>query len=154
VLELRRALKDVLAGSLFIVLGLGFAIGALAYAIGTPLRMGPGYFPLALGIVLVGLGIAVVVKGFLAGEGHEIGGVERRAVALIAIALLFFGLTVRGLGVALALFGAILLAALGRSRTSPLEAVVIAIGLTVLSVVIFILLLQLRLPLTGPWLPF
>ena len=153
-LELRRALKDVLAGALFIVLGLGFAIGALSYNIGTPLRMGPGYVPLSLGLLLAGLGVAVIVKGFIAGEGDKVGGVEWRAVALITAALLFFGLTVRGLGVAGALFGATLLAALARSRTPPLVALVIAAGLTVLSIVIFIVLLQLRLPLTGPWLPF
>lgn len=153
-LEIRRALKDVLAGAVFIALGLAFALGALAYNVGTPLRMGPGYFPLTLGIVLVALGIAVIVKGFLASEAGEVGGFEWRAVALITAALLFFGLTVRGLGVALALFGAILLGALARSRTTPLEAVTVAVGLTVLSIVIFIFLLRLRLPLTGPWLPF
>ncbi len=153
-LEVRRALKDVLAGSIFIVLGLGFALGALAYDIGTPLRMGPGYFPLALGVVLAALGVAIIVKGFLAGDGEEIGGFEWRAVVLISIALLFFGLTVRGLGVALSLFGAVLIGALGRSRTTLLEAVAIALALTVLSIVVFIVLLQLRLPLTGPWLPF
>jgi hypothetical protein len=154
VLEVRRALKDVLAGSIFVLLGLAFALGSLAYDVGTPLRMGPGYFPLALGIVLIGLGLAIVVKGFLAGEAEAIGGLEWRAVVLITIALLFFGVTVRGLGVGLSLFGAVLIGALGRSRTTPVEAVAIALALTVLSIVVFIVLLQLRLPLTGPWLPF
>jgi len=154
VLEVRRALKDVLAGSIFIALGLAFVLGSLVYDIGSPLRMGPGYFPLALGIVLGGLGGAIIVKGFLAGEGDAIGAFEWRAVVLITIALLFFGFTVRGLGVALSLFGAVLLGALGRSRTTLLEAVGIALALTVLSIVVFIVLLQLRLPLTGPWLPF
>lgn len=153
-LEVRRALKDVLAGSIFIALGLAFVLGSLVYDIGSPLRMGPGYFPLALGIVLGGLGGAIIVKGFLAGEGDAIGAFEWRAVVLITIALLFFGFTVRGLGVALSLFGAVLLGALGRSRTTLLEAVGIALALTVLSIVVFIVLLQLRLPLTGPWLPF
>ena len=153
-LELRRGLKDVVAGGVFVALGLAFSVGALAYNIGTPLRMGPGYFPLALGILLLGLGIAIVVKGVLAGEEGDLGGFEWRAVALITAGLIFFGLTVRGLGVVLALFGAVLLGALARSRTTPVQAVAIALGLTVLSVVIFIILLQLRLPLAGPWLPF
>lgn len=152
-LEVRRALKDVLAGALFIVLGLAFGIGALAYEVGDPLRMGPGYMPLVLGILLIGLGIGIVIKGLLAGEGDAIGGVDWRAIALIVAALLFFGLTVRGLGVVGALFGATLLASLARARTPPVEAVVIAASLTVLSVVLFIFILQLRLPLTGPWLP-
>ena len=152
-LELRRALKDVLAGSIFVVLGLAFAIGALAYDIGSPVRMGPGYVPLSLGLLLAGLGGLVIVKGFVAGEGEPIGEVDWRAVALITAALLFFGLTVRGLGAVGALFGASLLAALARSQTSVREALVIAAGLTALSVVIFVLALQLRLPLVGPWIP-
>lgn len=153
-LQLRDALKDVLAGGVFVVLGLAFAIGALEYNVGTPLRMGPGYFPLALGLLLVALGIAVGIKGFLAGAGDELGGVQWRAILLITAGVLFFGLTIRGLGAALALFGAVLLAALARSQTRLHEVVLIALGLTALSVVLFIGILQLRLPLTGPWLPF
>jgi hypothetical protein len=149
----RRALKDILAGSIFIALGGAFALGALAYNIGTPLRMGPGYVPLALGGILVALGAAIIIKGFIAGEGEEIGFVDVRAVVLIVAAVLFFGITVRGLGVIGALFGATLLAALARSRTSWVTAIVIATGITALSVVVFIFALRLRLPLFGTWIP-
>lgn len=152
-LAARRALKDILAGAIFIALGLAFALGALAYDIGTPLRMGPGYVPLVLGGLLAALGAGIIVKGFIAGEGEEIGGFEWRAVILIAAALLFFGLTVRGLGVIGSLFGTSLLASLARSQTGWREALVIAIGLTALSVAIFIYGLQLSLPLVGPWIP-
>jgi len=151
--QVRLALKDVLAGGTFIALGVAFAAGALTYDIGTAVRMGPGYVPLVLGVVLAGLGVLVIVKGFIAGEGDPIGEVEWRAVILITAALLFFGITVRGLGVVGALFGASLLAALARSQTSVREALVIAVGLTALSVVIFIVALQLRLPLVGSWIP-
>ena len=151
--QIRRALKDVLAGVVFIALGLAFASGSLAYNIGTPVRMGPGYVPLSLGILLAALGVLVIVKGFIAGEGDDIGEVGWRAVVLVTAALLFFGLTVRGLGVVAALFGASLLAALARSETSPREALVITVGITALSVLIFIVALQLRLPLVGPWIP-
>ena len=149
----RRALKDILAGAIFIAFGLAFAIGSLTYEVGSPLDMGPGYVPLALGLMLIGLGGLIVVKGFIAGEGEPIGDVDWRAVVLITASLLFFGITVRGLGVALSLFIATLMAALARSATSWREALVIAVGLTVLSVVIFIVALQLRLPLLGPWIP-
>lgn len=149
----RRALKDILAGSIFIAIGGAFALGALAYDIGTPLRMGPGYVPLVLGGILVALGGGIVIKGFIAGEGEEIGFVDVRAVVLVIAALLFFGITVRGLGVIGALFGTTLLAAMARSRTSWIEALVIAAGVTALSVAIFIYALQLRLPLIGSWIP-
>jgi len=151
--QVRRALKDVLAGGIFIAIGVAFATGALAYDIGSPVRMGPGFVPLVLGVLLAGLGGLVVAKGFIAGEGEPIGEIDWRAVILITAALLFFGLTVRGLGVVGALFGASLLAALARSQTSRREALVIAVGLTALSVVIFIVALQLRLPLLGSWFP-
>lgn len=149
----RRALKDILAGLIFIALGLAFALGSLAYDIGTPLRMGPGYVPLVLGILQIGLGVAVIVKGFLAGEGEDVGGLDWRAMILVTSAVLFFGITVRGLGVVGALFGATLLATLARSQTSWRLALVIAVGITVLSVLIFIVALRLRLPLVGPWVP-
>jgi hypothetical protein len=151
--QVRRALKDIMAGAIFIVLGFAFATGSLAYDIGSPLRMGPGYIPLALSVILVGLGLLVIAKGFIAGEGEPIGGVDWRAVVLITAALLFFGVTVRGLGVVGALFASSLLAALARSATSIREALIIAVGLTALSVVIFIVALQLRLPLIGSWIP-
>ena len=151
--DVGRALKDVLAGGIFIVLGLGFAIGSLTTEIGTPLRMGPGYFPLILGGILVVLGALIVGKGFIAGEGEAIGAVDWRALVFISAALLFFGLTIRGIGVIGALFGASLLAAAARSETSLREALVFAIALTVISVVVFIVALQLRLPLIGTWIP-
>lgn len=151
--QVRLALKDILAGGIFIALGLAFASGALAYEVGTPLRMGPGYVPLALGVLLAGLGVAVIVKGVIAGEGDPIGGLDWRALVFVTAALLFFGITVRGLGVVGALFGATLLASLARAATSIREAVLIAVGLTALSVVIFIFALQLRLPLVGSWIP-
>jgi len=151
--QVRLALKDVLAGGTFIALGMAFAAGALTYDIGSAVRMGPGYVPLVLGVVLAGLGVLVIAKGFIAGEGDPIGEVDWRAVVLITAALIFFGLTVRGLGAVGALFGASLLAALARSQTSVREALVIAVGLTALSVAIFIFALQLRLPLLGSWIP-
>jgi hypothetical protein len=153
VLEIRRALKDVLAGAIFMALGIAFATGSLAYDIGSPLRMGPGYVPLFLGVLLTALGVLVIIKGLVAGEGEPIGDIGWRALAVVTAALLFFGLTVRGLGVVGALAGTSLLAALARTETSPREAIVIGVGITALSVVIFIVALQLRLPLVGPWIP-
>jgi hypothetical protein len=153
VAQVRRALKDILAGAIFIVLGGAFATGSLAYDIGSPLNMGPAFYPLILGGALVGFGVLVVLKGFIAGEGEEVGAVDWRAVVLVTAALLFFGLTLRGLGVVGALFGSSLLAAFARSATSIREALLIAVGLTALSVAVFVFALQLRLPLFGSWIP-
>jgi hypothetical protein len=151
--EIRTALKDILAAAVFVAFGLAFAAVSLTYEIGTPVEMGPGYFPLVLGGVLVLLGFLIAGKGFVAGEGDPIGVIPWRAAALIAGAVIFFGATVRGLGLVPALFVATLLTALAGLRTSPRTAVVIAGGLTILSVLIFIVALRLRLPLLGSWIP-
>lgn len=150
----RKALPDILAGAIFVVLGLAFAITSTTYEIGTPFRMGPGFFPLLLGGVLTVLGILVVGSGFVAAREEQIGGIPWRAIVLITVAFIFFGLTVRNLGVAPTLFITTLLAALAGARMGLIRGIAIAAGLTVLSVVIFIYVLQLRLPLFGPWLRF
>ena len=151
--QVRGALRDILAGGVFIAIGVAFATGSLAYRLGSPLEMGPGYYPLLLGGILVGFGVAVVVKGFVAGEAEPIGDVDWRAVVLVTAALLFFGLTIRGLGLVGALFGASVLGALARAETSVRDVLLISVGLTTMCVAIFVFALQLRLPLLGSWIP-
>ncbi|GAA1034619.1 tripartite tricarboxylate transporter TctB family protein [Virgisporangium ochraceum] len=151
-MERRRSYPDVLAGGLFVVIGGAFVVGSLGYELGTPLRMGPGYFPLLVGVIVVALGLAIVVKGLVAGEVITFGSVPWRAVAAIVAALLFFGLTVEGLGFVPASAVTALLTALASSRVRPLRAVLIAGALTVAATLIFVVGLQLRIPVRGPWL--
>ena len=148
---MQRIGKDSLAGATFIVFGLAFAIAASRYEIGTALRMGPGYFPLVLGGVLVLLGVLSIAKEFTAPDEDAIGGVPWRSVVTILGALLFFGVTIKGLGVIPALFLTAFLAALGGYKVNLPLALATATGLTVLCYLIFILALQLRLDLYGPW---
>ena len=61
--------------------------------------MGPGYFPLVLAGVLALLGVAIVAKGVTAAAAEgDIGPVPWRAVVLLLAALVFFGATIKGLG--------------------------------------------------------
>nr|WP_277986494.1 tripartite tricarboxylate transporter TctB family protein [Promicromonospora panici] len=160
---------------MFVGLGAAFSIGALGYDLGSLLEMGPGYMPLALGLVLAALGLATVVKAYVApdpapGEapGGEVSdavvpdadapdprplaGIQWRPTVAVFAAVTFFAFTVDGLGLLPATFGTGLLAALARPGTKPLRALVIAAGLTVASWIIFVVLLQLRLALFGDWL--
>jgi hypothetical protein len=152
--EIQRARRDILAGTIFIAFGLAFAAISLTYEVGTPVRMGPGYFPLVLGGVLALLGISIIAKGFLAGEGQPIGQVAWRPMIVIVAGVLFFGATVRGLGLVPSLFVATLLSTFASPRIGLVAAVLIAAGLTALSVLIFVVALQLRLALLGPWIGF
>ena len=149
---------DLVAGGIFVALGLAFAIGARGYELGTAFRMGPGYVPLVLGGVLALLGLAVIVEGVLrwrAAEGEaptetsHHGAVPWRAIALLTAAVIVFGVGADPLGLVPALLVSTFLAGLADRDNSVLGSAVIAVGLTVACVLIFVMLLQLRLPLLG-----
>jgi hypothetical protein len=148
----RAGIKDILSGLIFVGLGGAFGYAASGYPIGTAFRMGPGYFPLLLGGALVALGVAIVVKGVTAAAAEApIGPVPWRGAILILAALVFFGATVRGLGLVLALAGTALLSALASRQNSPLAALAIAACLTAACVLIFHYGLGITVPLFGPW---
>lgn len=153
-MERRRSLPDVLAGAIFVVIGGAFVVGSLGYELGTPLRMGPGAFPMLVGAIVAALGLAIVVKGLVAGEAITFGSIPWRAVGAIVLAVVFFGATVRGLGFVPASAVTALLTALASTRVRLLTAVAVAAGLTVAATLIFVVGLQLRIPLWGPWLGF
>ena len=153
-MKTRKSFPDVLAGGIFVLIGGAFVVGALGYQLGTPLRMGPGAFPLLVGAIVAALGLAIVIKGLIAGEAIVFGSIPWRAVVVIVLAVLFFGFTVRGLGFVPTSAVTALLTTLASSRVRPLTAVAVAVGLTVASTLIFVVGLQLRIPLWGPWLGF
>lgn len=161
--------RDLLAGATFVALGLAFAVGASRYELGSALQMGPGYYPLVLGGLLAVLGVGVVVEGLLRRrvahdvtvpdtvaddvtgddeDGDERGPVPWASMALLVAAIVVFALGVRVLGLVPALLVATFLAALA-GRRKPVFAAGVAVGLTALCVLIFVVALQLRLPLVG-----
>ncbi|MET0483896.1 MAG: tripartite tricarboxylate transporter TctB family protein [Aestuariivirgaceae bacterium] len=141
-----------LCGAIFVLFGLFFAVQASSLEIGTAFRMGPGYFPLVLAIVLVLLGLVILVQAFRV-EGEPIGPIAWRGMLFILPAPIFFGLTVRGLGFVPSIFLTALVAAFASRRMTPGLAVLLAAGLTLFSVAVFSYALGLPFQRFGPWLP-
>ena len=146
----RRSLRDMVSGLIFIAFGLAFAYAAWGYELGTAIRMGPGYFPLALGGLLVVLGVLVLFQGVVAGDAGGVGPVPWRGLLLILGAILFFGFTVRRLGLVPSLFVSVLLAALSSEKTGLVAALVLAALLTLACTLIFSYALGLPVPLFAP----
>jgi hypothetical protein len=144
-------IRDIGAGLIFIAIGILFGLGSLGLEIGTALRMGPGYFPLVLAGLLVGLGLLILGHGF----GHPTAGglaIPWRGLVLILLAPVVFGLTIRGLGLVPSVMLVVLISAFASQRMSVRLALVLSAALTLFCVLVFSVGLGLPLRLFGPWL--
>ena len=149
------SLKDLLAGLIFMALGLGFGYATLGYEIGTAFRMGPGYFPMLLSGLMVLLGAVITVQSFASGPDETpLGRAPWLALVLVLGGVVFFGVTVRGLGLAPALFVTTFLAAFASERTGVVGALILAAGMVAISLIIFVWALGIPLRVVGPWLAF
>lgn len=143
--------KDLSAGLLFVAIAALFAFQARDLEMGTPLRLGPGAFPLLLAGILALLGLIIVLQAFRNPVAHVIN-VPWRGIVLIVLAPVLFGLTVRGLGLIASIALIVLVSAYASRRMSLKLAISLTIGLTLFCVLIFNLGLGLPLRLVGPWL--
>lgn len=145
--------RDVAGGLLVMALGLGFLLVGRELELGSSFRMGPGYFPTVLAGLLVLLGAVMIGLGWRAPRQEgAFGHVPWRGVLLVVGAVAFFGLTLRGLGLAPVL-AIVVLATAWASRYASLRASIpLALGIAAFCAILFIRLLGLPLPLVGPWL--
>ena len=91
--------KDFFSGLMFMVMGVVFATGAASYPIGEASHMGPGYFPLCLGIVLALLGGLITFKALVleSSGDDDVGPWAWRPLFFIIAANVMFGVLLGGL---------------------------------------------------------
>jgi Tripartite tricarboxylate transporter TctB family len=145
--------KDLICGLVFIVIGLLFAVGSKDLDIGTATRMGPGYFPLVLCGVLILIGVIISAKSF-GKPDVDFGVVPWRALFLILPATVFFGLTLRNIGLMPAVFVVALASSFSSSKMKVPLAIALSIGLSIFCAAVFRWGLGLPIPLFGPWVRF
>src|SRR5690606_5265200 len=105
-------LKDLRAGGFFVLVGLAFGMEAyFRIPIGSPSRMGPGFFPILLSVTLTGLGLLICLSAFRS-SSPRLAFVSWRGLLPVLGAPIVFGFTVRGLGFAPAVMLATALTAL------------------------------------------
>jgi hypothetical protein len=142
--------KDFWCGLLLIAVVAVFAVGLIGLPIGTAFRMGPGYFPMLLMILLALLGVVILING-LRVDGPPLGAIPLRPLFLIALPIVFFGLTLRGLGVVLSLAITVLATTFAARDWNPLVAISTTLALVAGCIAIFVYGLGLPLSLFGPW---
>ena len=105
----RLNLRDAAAGAIFFAIGAAFALGARSLETGSAFRMGPGYFPLLLSVILMLLGAIIIASSF-ASQNQPLGPVPWRGLVLVLAAPVVFGLSVRKLGLVPAIVLTVVLA--------------------------------------------
>lgn len=139
--------KDFWSGVMFIACGLAFAGFAQQYDMGTAQRMGPAFFPTILGGLLVVLGAVVAIQG-LAAETLD-GKIEKfhfGPLAWVLGAVIAFALLLRPAGLVVAVFALVGISAAGSHEFKVRETVLLAAGLCLLVLAVFIYGLGLTIP--------
>jgi hypothetical protein len=143
-----RNKKNFWAGIMFIAFGLFFSGFGAQYAIGTAARMGPGYVPTALGVIVILLGMALSAGALFAKATAE--NVEKfafREIILIIGSVVLFGVLLKPLGLIASLFVLVAVSSYASHEFSWRGMLINAVVLTVLCVVVFVWLLKLRFQL-------
>jgi hypothetical protein len=146
--------KDVLSGLLFAGVALAGLWLSRDYPIGTALRMGTGYVPRLLCWVLLALGTVVLVQGLREAQPARLASDEAsawRAVVFVTASLVIFGLSIERLGLVVSILLLIGVGAVAARGLRPLETLLAALVLIVLSWAIFILGLGLTIPVWPDW---
>jgi hypothetical protein len=148
--------RDFFAGLMFTAVGIGFAVGATSYEVGSAARMGPGYFPLMLGVLLAILGAIIILQSFTKGGpgGDKIGAFAWRPLGFVLGANLAFGALLVGLpsigfppmGLIVAIYALVLIASFAQPGFQLRSTLILATLLAAGSYVAFVKMLSLQFP--------
>ena len=151
-----KSQQDFFSGLMFTLVGGGFAWGATSYTIGTGARMGPGYFPLLLGIFLAVLGAFITFYSLVehTEDGEPIGKFAWKPIGYILGANVIFGVLLAGLpsiglppmGLIAAIYALVIIASKAGDTFNLKEVLILGTILSVGSYLAFILLLKLQMP--------
>jgi Tripartite tricarboxylate transporter TctB family len=151
-----KSQKDFFSGLMFLIVGMAFAIGAYSYNMGDGARMGPGYFPRMLGVILAAIGCVITFKALTVAtaDGEKLGKWAWKPMACILGANLAFGVLLGGLpsikfpamGMIAGIYALTFIASLASERFRIKEVLLLATFLAALSYLAFVVLLKLQFP--------
>ncbi|MFY3384302.1 tripartite tricarboxylate transporter TctB family protein [Paracidovorax sp. MALMAid1276] len=151
-----KSQKDFFSGLMFMGVGGAFAWGATTYNVGNGARMGPGYFPLMLGILLALIGALIMFKAVTVetADGDKIGKWAWKPLFFILASNFAFGILLAGLptlgvpamGLMVAIYALTFISGLAGSEFKVKESFILATILAVGSYVAFVWALKLQFP--------
>ena len=149
---------DFWAGAMFSAVGALFAIVAYGvrfgdsvllagYAMGTPARMGPGFFPFWLGVLLMGIGFLISGGAIVAKHGKKVDKFHWGPLAWVLGAVILFGILLKSIGMLLAGIMLVVIASMGSHEFKWKPVLILAVCLTLFSALVFVYGLKLPIPL-------
>ena len=138
--------KDFFAGLIFVAFGAAAIVIGSAYPLGTAARMGPGYFPRILGILLIVLGGALALRA-LRIKGTPLPGWKWRPVLVVLLSVVVFGIILTRVGLALSTVALIVAASAASTEFRWKESLVSGILLAALATGVFVYALKLVIPI-------
>ena len=151
-----KSQKDFFSGLMFMAIGIAFAWGATNYTIGEGARMGPGYFPLVLGILLTLIGLFVTFEALVVEteDGEKVGKAAWKPLFFIIASNVVFGICLGGIpklgvpamGLIVGIYALTFIASMAGEEHNNKEVAVLATILAIGSYLAFIVLLKLQFP--------
>ena len=143
--------KDFLSGVMFIAFGLVTIYFGRNLAVGTAVRMGPGYVPNMLAYILLVLGLIIAGFALLKG-GEPVEAPQLRPIVMVTIGIIAFGLLFETTGLLPSLVVLVLLASLGGSEFKLIEVLGNIVVLAILCILVFKVGLGMNITvLNGVW---
>lgn len=143
-----RNQQDFWAGVMFFAFGAGFVIAGSKYAYGTAERMGPGYFPAIVGVLLALIGIGVALGAMnVKAEVTQVKKFAWPSLFLIIGSVAVFGMLLEVLGLVASIFLLVCIASFASHEFSWKASVLNAAALIAISLVVFVYLLDLQFTL-------
>ena len=134
--------QDILAGVLFLLVGLGAVAGARDYEMGTAMRMGPAYFPTVLGWILYGFGAFLLLRGIARGGAAAVAW-GWRPLAFVTLSILAFGFVITRFGLIPALVALFLVCAAAGREYRTGEVLLLTAVMSAFAVGVFVYALKL-----------